>query len=121
MKDLRRHPRYRLRWPATLVVGGAAVSGKLLDISIAGASVLSDMHLRHVEHLTLQLLPPPIHTGQSQKIITVQSKLVYLVHSSEHMCFRAGFQFVRFEESGRQLLEERLLQHSPILEKLATV
>lgn len=124
MKDLRRNPRYRLRWPATLLLGeassGVMVGGRVHDLSLGGASVLSDLHVRNVDQLTLILLPPPMHPGQERKIITVESRLVYSVHSNEHRCFRAGVRFVRFKEAGRRLLEERLGQHSPVFESAQT-
>jgi hypothetical protein len=120
MKDQRHNPRYCLHWPATLLLGetssGVMVGGRVHDLSLGGASVLSDLYVRDIEQLTLILLPPPLHPGQERKIITVESQLVYSVHSNEHGCFRAGLRFVRFEGGGRRLLEERLGQHSPVFE-----
>ncbi len=122
MKDQRRHPRYRLRWQAALLIGqqtggGQLIEGRLHDLSVGGASVLTELHLRSVERLTLVLLPPPLVRGQEQKTITVHSKLVYSVYSNDHMCFRAGLQFVRFDADGRYLLEERLSHHLPVFER----
>jgi hypothetical protein len=123
MKDQRQHPRYRLRWPARLILGedsgsGTVIEGRVHDLSIGGASVLCDLHIRNVRQLTVMLTPPALFPGQEQKIITVHSKLVYSVHSDGHLCFRAGLQFVRFDAAGRSLLEERLAYHAPVFERV---
>ncbi len=125
MKDQRRHPRYRLRWPARLILGedpgsGTIIEGRVYDLSLGGASVLCDLHLRGVKRLTLVLAPPALFIGQAPKIITAHSNLVYSVHSDGHLCFRAGLQFVRFEAAGRSLLEERLAYHAPVFERVPT-
>lgn len=120
-KDKRRHPRYRLRWPATLIINPAGenlvVEGRLHDLSIGGASLLCDLNIRTHDRVTLILRPPALTAGEAPQIVTVHSNLVYTVHSSEHMCFRLGLQFVRFEMPGRHWLENRLVHHAPVYEK----
>ncbi|MDX9707416.1 MAG: PilZ domain-containing protein [Azospira sp.] len=125
MKELRRHPRYRLRWPAVVLLGqdvGTApqIQARIFDLSMGGASILSEEYLRGVDRMTLFLLPPPLAVGEKPACITVRSRLVYSVHSSDHMCFRAGLQFLRFEGDSRFLLEERLACHLPAIDRLTT-
>lgn len=120
MTDKRTQPRYLLRWRAALVLdertASAAIEGKTHDLSVGGATVLTHQQVRDVGSATLLLAPPPLLCGQPQKIIVVQARLVYSVHSDAHMCFRTGLQFLRFEECGQRLLEERLVHHVPALE-----
>lgn len=120
MTDKRNHPRYLLGWRAALVLdehaASAAIEGKTHDLSIGGATVLTQQPVRGSGDATLLLAPPPLQCGRSEPIIVVQARLVYSVHSDAHMCFRAGLEFIRFEESGQRLLEERLVHHVPALE-----
>ncbi|MFC5301567.1 PilZ domain-containing protein [Azospira restricta] len=122
MKDSRSHPRYLLRWRAALVFDGqateAAIEGKTYDLSLGGATLLTHEQVRDAGSTTLLLTPPPLLYGQPQKVIVVQARLVYSVHSDAHMCFRTGLHFIRFEDCGQRLLEDRLGQHVPALEAL---
>lgn len=121
MQDLRRSPRYSLRWPVTLLLGeassGLMAGGRVLDISMDGASILSDLHVRDIDQLTLILLPPPRCPEEARTMITIVAALICSVHSDEHRCFRAGLRFVHFEGAGRDVLEERLGRHSPVFER----
>lgn len=123
MQDKRQHPRYRLRWPTAIFLdlepdGGPVIEGRLFDLSLGGASVLTEVHLRKSgKNLALLIAPPPLIRGGREERIITHCRMIYSVYASDSMCFRVGLQFLSFEGQGRAILSDRLTYHLPTIDR----
>lgn len=114
-EEHRSEPRFRVRWHVTAWPGEnpkAAHHGLIKDISFKGVSILIEHNIKIVNTVTLHIHLPPLAAGQDPHIVEVKSKLVYTIHDSEELSFRAGFHFVQFKsEADRDYLHSRLSNH----------
>lgn len=111
-EEHRSEPRFRVRWHVTAWPGAnpeAAHHGFIKDISFKGVSILIEHNLKIVNTVTLHIHLPPLAVGQPPRTVEVKSKLIYTIHDSEELFFRAGFHFVEFKsEADRDYLHSRL-------------
>lgn len=115
----RKHPRYRVHFPAIIVYGNHGDNelfhGRTHDISIGGASIYSEKNIFVEGAITLFLKLPPHVENRTEIIIEIQSRMTNIILSSDHQHFRIGMQFLHFKENGRELLESNLSHRSPLL------
>lgn len=116
MSEHRQSPRYRLRWDAAIILQGQELPlcrGRTHDISLSGVAVLSDFNVAMEGRFTVMLLLPSLHDKQPPQLIEASAQKIYCVHSAEHVCFRTGLRFLKFQDSGQKLLHDRLQMHAP--------
>ncbi|MCK9389479.1 MAG: PilZ domain-containing protein [Sulfuritalea sp.] len=115
-KEHRSHQRYPMHWDVVVAfdegVARPAFKGRTNDISIAGASILTDTNIYATNLVTLLLAIPPMNSGQGKTIVEIRGRMRYTVHSSEHCRFRIGFHFESFKGDGRAVLETSLARRA---------
>lgn len=120
MRDERKALRYFLRWRAAMIFegnsGDVTIEGKTYDVSISGASILTQQPVPGHGRITLVLALPQLVSIQPHRIMTVQARLIYSMLTGEHMCFRTGVQFLNFQAQDRHFLEKRLAVHVPAVD-----
>ncbi len=103
MEEKRREIRYPTRLKAVVVnehsSGKNLYHGIVHDISTSGLSIVYD-HNVHFSHLVIVLFSLPV----TRRIIEVECRYVYTVHSSKHLNFRSGLTFTNFKRDGRRAL-----------------
>lgn len=111
-KDDRRSIRHPLKWKVAVVFDKTdnrpTFHGVTHDISVDGASILTDLNIYAKQTLTMLLAIPPLHTGQRKTIVEIRARMMYTVLSSEFDCFRIGFHFESFKGDGRNTLEKAM-------------
>lgn len=117
-EDQRKHRRYPMRWQVAIVFNETeerpTYHGVTHEISLAGMSLLTDHNIFTEEPVTVLLAVPPLYAGLHKKVIEIQARMIYTVHSSEHGRFRIGLKFDRFKGDGRQWLEMNLRERAMI-------
>jgi len=89
--------------------------GETAEISVEGASILTDHNIFTHNPVTLLLAIPPMHPGQRQKVIEIDARIMYTVHSSQHGRFRIGIHFHAFKDEGKAFLDRNLKQRAMAL------
>lgn len=112
----RKHPRYSVHWRVAIVYNNRGQNeifhGKTHDLSVEGASVYSD-HNIFVEDPVKVLLAIPSHSSnQSDRIVEINSRMVYTVLAANHHQFRIGLHFLRFKDDGHRFLQSNLSKRS---------
>ena len=113
MEEHRKHPRLPLHWKVTIrqnEAGPILLSGETHEISLEGASILSEHNLLLKGEVLVELLYPPEMAGKPLKPLKIKSKMVYTIYSSDHYCFRTGVNFRQFLSDAKSILEKRLGQ-----------
>ena len=91
-----------------------AFKGRTNDISVAGASILTDTNIYTTSLVTVLLAIPPLNSGQGRTIVEIRGRMRYTVHSSAHCRFRIGFHFESFTGDGRATLETSLSRRAMV-------
>lgn len=108
-REYRREDRYMVAWRVAIAVNGRMYNGRMKDISLHGAAILSEHNLKPETCVTLNIHVPLLACVGAPKILTVHGITAYSVHDAAHLCFRIGVNFIEFEQtSDRAHLEERL-------------
>ncbi len=112
-KEHRQDPRFRARWKIIVIIQGQDFhDGQIRDISQNGASILVGRNLVPSTKVILCIDIPSLTGHGKPRTIVVHGRVVYTVHDGEHMTFRAGVQFNKFNlASDRSYLEARLTEH----------
>lgn len=112
-KEHRQEPRFRARWKIIVIIQGQDFhDGQIRDISQNGASILVGRNLSPSTKVILCIDIPSLTGHGKPRTIVVHGRVVYTVHDGEHMTFRAGVQFIKFNlASDRSYLEARLTEH----------
>lgn len=94
-------------------VGGKELHyGRVKDISLHGAAILSDLNVKSGTRITLNIHIPTLGRPCEQKVLIVRGTSVYTVYDADRLCFRFGISFIEFEQaSDRAYLEERLTNY----------
>lgn len=112
-EEQRRDPRYLVSWRVALSVGDSnSHYGRVRDISLHGAAILSDLNIKPDTRLMLSILIPTLSRDCEPKIMAIHGKAVYTAYDAEQLRFRVGVSFIKFEQADdRAYLEERLVSH----------
>ncbi len=114
MKELRQHRRYPVRWPVAIIFnhsrGEEVFHGHTHDLSISGASILTEHNVYTNDAITLLISIPPLHPALKRTTIEVQAKMMYSVLSPKHQCFRIGLHFREYKNNGSYLLTQSFEQ-----------
>lgn len=111
--EQREAPRFILHWRAAIVHKNNSgkeeiFHGRTRDISTSGMAICSERNVFTNTLVTVLLAVPPLNPGEKQKVIEVQSKMVYTVHSSTGHGFRIGLRFIKFKGDGKKVLTLQL-------------
>lgn len=120
MRDQRQHRRYPVRWPVAIIFnhsqGEEIFHGHTHDLSISGASILTEHNVFTVDPVTLLISIPPLHPALKRTLIEAKARMMYNVLSPKHQCFRIGLSFKSFKNDGSYMLaqsfEQRFLNDS---------
>lgn len=112
-REHRQEPRFKARWKIIVIIQGENFhDGQIKDISANGASILVERNLRPGTKVILCIDIPSLTGHGKPRTIVVHGKIVYTVHDGEHLTFRAGIHFSKFNlASDRSYLEARLTEH----------
>jgi hypothetical protein len=112
-KEHRSEPRFLVKWPATVIIGEQhSCRGMIKDISVKGAAVLLDVHLRSAKLINLHIHLPRLDAATGARIIEVYGKIIYSIHDSNESLFRTGISFLKFsQETDQAHLGARLTSH----------
>ncbi len=112
MEEQRSAKRYPLRLRVAIflddVEGRPTLRGETLDVSIDGASVLSDANVFTGGSVTVMMALPPAKAGEAPTIVEARGRMVYTIHSAAHARFRIGLQFLEFKGQSKRLLKASL-------------
>lgn len=107
--DHRKHVRHPLHWRVAIVHKNGDKNdiyhGRTQDLSARGASVYVDHNIFTMKEVVVLLGVPPLHAGQKETIIEIQSSMVYTVFDSGQSQFRIGIRFSHFKGDGKKILE----------------
>lgn len=108
----RKHYRHPLHWRVAIVdkSGGQhdIYHGRTHDLSLGGASILIERNVYFTEQIVILLAVPPMHQGQKEIILEIESTLLHTVLDSVHGMFRLGMKFVHFKGDGKRILSDIL-------------
>jgi hypothetical protein len=112
-KEHRTEPRFRVKWPATVIVNEQnSHRGLIKDISTKGAAVLLDAHLHSTKFVNIRIHLPSLNAATGPRTIEIYGKIVYSIHDSNEFLFRTGVSFLKFhQESDQAHLSARLTNH----------
>ncbi len=111
MEEHRKHIRIPAKWRVALVKdhhSGEIYHGNSLEVSVEGMSIISDHNIYTEDDVTVLLAIPPLHPGKKEKILEVQSSMIYTVLCSSGKGFRIGVKFLHFKRGGQKYLREYL-------------
>jgi hypothetical protein len=112
MQDNRKNHRYIQHLRAVIITqeDGKLVKthGKTQDISISGASIISEYNLLSPHPVTVCLLINPGDALNPPVIFEAQSKIVSSVLSHQQGGFRLGIEFIKIEGDGQKVLKKFL-------------
>lgn len=113
VKEHRNETRYMASWRIAISVEGQDFHyGRVKDISLHGIAVLNGLNIKPGINVTLNIHVPSLTTPCEPKTLIVHGITSYAVHDAEHLCFRVGIAFVKFEPATDiTYLEERLTNH----------
>jgi len=102
-KEMRRHPRLEISWPAVVEIGHASIKARLKDISLGGAFVVCDDSLPPNEKLRLYVEEP------NEDTFALNAEVVWsnMNVPREKVIHRGmGIRFVQNTAAARKRLEE---------------
>jgi len=112
MEESRNGQRHARRLRAVIICDEngklAKTHGKTRDISISGASIISDYNLKSNRPITVCLLIHPGDQINAPVIFEAESKIVSSILSTQQGGFRIGVEFIKVAESGATLLQKFL-------------
>ena len=113
VKEQRNETRYMASWRIAVAIEGQDFNyGRIKDVSLHGTAILNGLNLKPGTRVTLNIHIPTLSTPCKPKTLIVHGVASYAVHDVEHLCFRVGITFVKFEPAAdRAYLEERLTNH----------
>ncbi|OGS99997.1 MAG: hypothetical protein A3F73_04150 [Gallionellales bacterium RIFCSPLOWO2_12_FULL_59_22] len=113
LKEHRREPRFRVKWPTVVVVNEQkSCRGLIKDISTKGAAVFLDINLQSTKFVNLHIYLPPLNVETGPHIIEVYGKVIYSVHDSNECLFRSGITFLKYHQEPDQThLNDRLTKY----------
>lgn len=108
--EQRGEPRFRVQWHVMVALDGRDVcQGYTKDISTKGATLYLEHNPERFRSVSLRIQVPPLDESAGPHIIDVDGSVVYAIHDSDALSFRAGIHFSRFiKESDRNFLDSRL-------------
>jgi c-di-GMP-binding flagellar brake protein YcgR len=114
----RKYPRYRVHWKVLIVHEQSGTrqifKGRTHDLSIKGASIYSDHNIFVEGKVTVYLVMPTLDGDLGEKVIEIESRMVYTVLASNQHQFRIGLHFLKFKGNGHRLLSENLARRSTV-------
>lgn len=113
VKEHRNEVRYLASWRVAVAIKGQDFYyGRVKDISLHGTAVLNGLDIKPGTSVTLNIHIPTLATPCKPKTLIVHGITTYSVHDANHLCFRVGVTFVKFEpDADCAYLEERLTNH----------
>lgn len=112
-KEHRNEIRYLVTWRMAVSINGQGFHyGRAKNISLHGAAILSGLNIKPGTSVTLNIHTPPLTAPCKPKTLIIHGITSYAVHDADHLCFRVGVTFVKFEPvADLDYLEERLANH----------
>lgn len=112
MQDQRKNPRYARHLRAVIITeeNGNLVKthGKSQDISLSGASIISEYNLISPHPVTLCLLVHPGDAVTPPMVFEARSRIVSNVLSRQQGGFRTGVEFIQIAGDGDKVLKKYL-------------
>ncbi|TSA50590.1 MAG: PilZ domain-containing protein [Nitrosomonadales bacterium] len=117
-REQRRYPRHMVYWPVVIfheksADKAAILHGETCEISMGGASILSEQNFSLKSLVMMQLAIPPQLLGQKTKIIEIRCRMVHAHLDARHHMFRMGFEFIELNDKYKVILNEVLSHHTP--------
>jgi PilZ domain len=110
--DHRKHHRHLVRWRVAIVNTASEKNdiyhGRTHNLSLSGASILLEHNISFSSEVVILLAIPPMHLGQKETIIEIQSKITYTLLDSVHSQFRLAMNFIYFKGDGKRILSDVL-------------
>ena len=107
-KDMRRHPRMKVAWPATMEIPHGSIKVRLKDISLGGAFIMSGEALPLNEKFRLYVEAPDEETFALNAEVVWSNMNV----PEEKVIHRGmGVRFVQNTEAARKRLEKVISRH----------
>jgi len=110
--DNRKHYRHPIHWRIALIHKkndkNETFHGVTHNLSVSGASILVDRNIFVKAEVVILLAIPPLHVGQRETILEIQSTMAYTVLDSEESRFRIGLHFLHFKGEGKRILHDIL-------------
>lgn len=104
----RAHFRHPVRWRVAIVIKSAGTHqiyhGRTYDVSMSGMSVLLERNILFTSKVVVLLAIPPMHPGQKETIVEIQSSMMHTVLDPVHNQFRLGMKFIHFKGDGQKIL-----------------
>ncbi len=106
--ERRKHPRHKVRWPVTVLVGDNKISGETVDIGVDGISICCETPL-HIDQACRILIMPPDH-----QIIDTTGKAIwsnlYGVDENDAIV-GMGVCFIEISKNDREFLNNVVSTH----------
>jgi len=100
IKEHRREARYKTQWRVAIAIeGNNLIYGRIRDISSCGAALLSEININPSASVKLKIYLPTLLAPCEPRVMVVHGRASYCVHDAEHLCFRSGISFVKFESA----------------------
>jgi len=110
--DHRKHYRHPIHWRIALIHKNIdkneTYHGVTHNLSVSGASILVDRNIFVTAEVVILLAIPPLHVGQKETILEIQSSMAYTVLDAEENRFRIGLHFLHFKGEGKRILNDIL-------------
>ena len=110
--DNRTHYRHPIHWRIALIYKNngknETLHGVTHNLSVSGASILVDRNLFLSAEVIILLAIPPLHVGQKETLLEIESSMAYTVLDSEESRFRIGLHFLHFKGEGKRILSDIL-------------
>ena len=112
-KEHRSETRYKASWRVAVSVDGQDfIYGRIRDISVCGTAILNGLNIKPGTGVTLNIHIPTLTAPCVPKTLIVHGTSSYVVHDADHLCFRVGIVFNKFELAADiAYLKERLANH----------
>lgn len=108
----RAHFRHPVRWRVAIVNNSGGTHqiyhGRTYDMSMSGISILLEHNVIFTSKVVVLVAIPPMHPGQKEIIVEVQSSLMHTVLDPVHNQFRLGMRFINFKGDGQKILSDIL-------------
>ena len=108
----RAHYRHPVRWRVAIVNKSSGAHeiyhGRTFDVSLSGISILLERNVLFTSEVVVLLAIPPMHQGQKETLVEIQSSLTHSVLDSVHNQFRLGMRFIQFKGEGQRILSDVL-------------
>ena len=108
-KEMRRHPRMKVAWPAAMEIGHASIKVRLKDISLGGAFVICRESIALNEQFRLYIEVPDDETFALNAEVVWSNMNV----PEEKVIHRGmGIRFVQNTDAARKRLEKAISRHA---------